>query len=80
MNMVVRQEITEILNMPKGASITYHVGFLATDRGGEKDKSAEEQAVDDAGKIARRLMDLGKVALCQRRLGPSQFQYIAQRI
>lgn len=80
MNIAVAapQEITSILNMPKGARIAYHVGFLAVDRGLTK-RSTAQQEINETANIAWKLMGEGKIALCQRRIAPGFYEYIAER-
>lgn len=77
--MAAPQEITSVLNMQKGARVVYHVGLLAKDRGLTK-RTILEQTVNETANIAWKLHEQGKVALCQRRVGPFTFEYIAERI
>lgn len=80
MNVEMRRprEITEILNMPKGSRIVYHVGLLSKDRG-DVNKTPAEQEISDTANIAWKLHEQGKVCLVQRRLGFELYEYIAQR-
>ena len=81
------EEITDILNRPRGSSLTYHVGHLSIDRakhhvdgpGIVQYTDTERQAFDDTGVLAARFQEAGQVALVQRKLGPHRYQYIAQR-
>lgn len=73
-------EITDILNMPRGARIVYHVGFLAVDRGGDAKRTAKQDSIRETGNIAWKLKEQGKVTLCQRRLGHELYEYIAERV
>lgn len=83
MNMAIAapQEITSILNMKKGDRLVYHVGHLAYDRGPDRlgDRNETQNAVRETGNIAWKLMEQGKVALCQRRIATNLYEYIAER-
>jgi hypothetical protein len=79
MEMRHSEEITSILEKPKGARIVYHVGMLAQDRGGERGKTEPQRAVNETANIAWNLYEQGKITLCQRRIGPNLFEYIAER-
>jgi hypothetical protein len=75
--MAVR-EVTEILGMRPGESLTYHVGVLCIDRGLDK-KTDAQRRVHETANIAWKLMEQGKVFLTQRRLGKDLFEYIVTR-
>lgn len=69
--MVVDQ-ITPILQQPRGTRLTYYVGYLARDR-------ANDTHLNRIASIAYELYEDGKVALTQRRLGPFCWEYIVTR-
>ena len=81
------EEITDILNRPRGSSLTYHVGHLSIDRakhrvdgpGIVEYSDDERQAFEATAVVADSLQTAGHVALVQRKLGPHRYQYIAQR-
>ena len=68
-------EITTILSAPIGASVCYHIGYLAADR-------AFSEEVNDTGKLAWKLYEQGRVCLTQKRLEKNKpvFAYLATRI
>lgn len=79
MNRTATREITEILNMPAGASLVYYSGLLSKDRGGHGRKRPGEVTVDETANIAWKLYEKGVVLLTQRRLGEDDYEYIATR-
>ncbi len=63
--------------------IVYHVGMLMADRQPQGRKSEAEKQARELGEVARAFMDAsekGRVRLVQRRLGDSQYEYIAVRV
>ena len=74
-------EVTEILNRQVGDAICYYRGYLARDRGAEpvKNRTEEQQAINDTANIAWKMYMAGKVNLTQRRHGMFDYEYIAIR-
>jgi hypothetical protein len=62
--------IDRLANLDKGRSMVYHVGFLARDRG-------EAHWINEIAGAAWDAHLAGKVALTQRKLGDSDYEYIA---
>jgi hypothetical protein len=70
-----RRELENFVNAQRGARLVYHIGNLARDR-----KPGEPgDAVHAIGTAALRLYENGTISLTQRRRGPDDYLYIAER-